>query len=178
MTFFLKKLFSKIVFVSVASFFSLSTHAQSSLECVDLKNSVDIPVTGAGEISRYIKASPRPGDVYIFTMTPGTATAASWIIEGAVGREFVILPPVVTVMTGGTLSNTLTYTGTGDEWTIHARVNSINGTATLSLRCISAEDAGPPLGIPTLSQWGLFGTGLLLTLATAFHFRPRRRRPQ
>ena len=105
-----------------------------------------------------------PGDRFTFTMTPGTATSASWRIVGNSSG-------VPTYVPGGTVSSTLTYTVTAPAsgFGIGYLVDSINGTATITASCVHEAVA-----VPTQSQWGLAIMSLALALATALTLRRRR----
>ena len=110
-----------------------------------------------------------PGDVFTFTMTPGTATSASWrIVEGWPPEES-------TLASGGTVSNTLTYTvppgGTTSSTLIW--VDTIDGTATITGSCRKGGAAGGAVSVPTVSEWGLLLMGMALAVATAFRLRRR-----
>ena len=167
----MKSIFNSLLFLLF--FLVHSAHAQSVTTCSDLREARNVEVASGGAISFGIR-QPRAGETYIFSITPGTATEVSWGIGGTLTEEIIPLPPYREFVTGGTLSsNTLAYTATGAEWDLGPFVSTINGTATLSVRCQASAR-----GIPTLSQWGLLGTGLLLTLTAALHFRTRRRFPQ
>ncbi|MEI2650852.1 MAG: IPTL-CTERM sorting domain-containing protein [Microthrixaceae bacterium] len=109
------------------------------------------------------------GDVFTFTITAGSATAASWrIVNDDSGA------PGSTLVGGGTISGSLIYTvavaagGTG----IGFYVDSINGTATIQGRC----SPGSPVAtasIPTLSEWGMIILSVILGIATLLRLRGR-----
>ena len=110
------------------------------------------------------------GDVFTFTMTPGTASSASWrIVDNGSGS------PASTLTAGGTVSSTLTYTVTtaNPSVIVGYYIDSINGTGTLTASCRNGS-AINATAVPTLSEWGLLLTGAALALASAVAMRRRR----
>ena len=120
----------------------------------------------------YAEVSPVvPGQVFTFTMTPGTATSASWRIVG----QYVEEPPLPsdTVVGGGTVSSTLTYTPSPGAPFPTVWVDAIDGTATITGSCRERGAAGGAVSVPTVSEWGLLLMGMALAVATAFRLRRR-----
>ncbi|GAB2485735.1 hypothetical protein GCM10027082_40880 [Comamonas humi] len=108
------------------------------------------------------------GDTFTFTMTPGTATSASWrIVSDGSGSPGSTLTP------GGTVSGTLTYTVTAANPSapVGYYVDSVNGTATITASC---RKTVPATAVPSLSEWGLLLTSGLLAMASGMVLRRRR----
>ena len=131
--------------------------------------SLNSAVSTAGNTSGNFPAV-NVGDVFTFTITAGTATAASWrIVSDETGN------PASTLVAGGTVSGSLIYTvtvaapgGTG----IGFYVDSIDGTATIQASC----SPGTPVSaapIPTLSEWGMIMLSAILGITAILRLRRR-----
>ena len=163
-----KQFFRKTAFmalISVASFAGAQEGPSSSCATFALNDTISNPSATKGN---YLAVAV--GDTFTFTMTPGTASSASWrIVNDGSGL------PASTLTAGGTVSNTLTYTVTVANVGVGVGyyVDSINGTATLTASCRSGS-AINATAVPTLSEWGLLLTGAALALASAVAMRRRR----
>lgn len=154
-----------VLLVSASLFLAVTTPAAmgQTLDCASysLNNIVNTAGDTDGSYPNVV-----PGDRFTFTMTPVTATSASWrIVNDATGS------PGSTLVPGGSVSSSLTYTVTAPapSFPIGYYVDSINGTATITASCTHEAVA-----VPTQSQGGLAIMGLTLALATALTLRRRR----
>lgn len=114
------------------------------------------------------------GDTFSFTMAPVTATSASWrIVNDNTGS------PASTLVSGGTLPGTLTYTVTANS-TINIgyyldTLNPVDGTASIAASCRSGgATAQNAKAVPSLSEWGLLLTSAALALGTFVALRRRK----
>ncbi|TXH33312.1 MAG: IPTL-CTERM sorting domain-containing protein [Burkholderiaceae bacterium] len=110
------------------------------------------------------------GDSFTLTLTPGTATSASWrIVSDDSGS------PTSTLVGGGTLPGSLSYTASvaNPATGVGFYIDSINGTATVTGSCRNLG-ALTPTGVPTLSEWGLLLSSAGLAMASLVLLRRRR----
>jgi hypothetical protein len=121
---------------------------------------LDEVIGNAGDTNGYYP-TVSAGDVFTFTMapqSPGAATAASWRIVSDGSGD-----PSSTLAGGGTVSSTLTYTVTAPgNMGVGFYVDSINGTARITGSCSPSGRTVAATAVPTLSEWGLILTGVML----------------
>mgnify|MGYP001158019122 CR=1 FL=1 len=116
------------------------------------------------------------GDTFTFTLTNIDAASAQWrVVSNASGD------PDSTLVGGGVLGGTLTYTVTAAamEFPIGVYIDAIEGgTATITASCVNIPDGGPAPAqtiatVPAVSLWSLLALTLAATLGAGFVLRSR-----
>ena len=144
-----------VLFTVILTMFSSSTLSQPGGELTCATYNLNDPVSTAGNTNGYYPEL-QVGDLFTFSMTPGTATSASWrIVSDASGD------PESTLNTGGTVSGTVQYGATASgSMGVGFYIDSIDGTATIQASCEPAGSTTTPVATP-VPALGAFGIPLL-----------------